>query len=218
MKGKQTKFDCERKQLSNGTDEYILSLLIRNVEDEAPENAYVRFLVNTPYDQVVHFFKWEYWNIWKFYEHVPIAYSKVSGFVTPQSVSKSNKNITTAFKGPESTKIFFRLTPTHYGDEIESQNFEGYQVFVEEYQRGSVVNKRNMINSVLPNGMRSEGFDLELVSTVGDTIQHVEVHRTKSIIEVIAYILGFIAGFVIISHVLKYFLSKEEYFKGLERE
>jgi hypothetical protein len=217
-KGKNSNFECIRNQLSNGTDEYNLSLLIKNIEDEAPDNAYVRFKVDLPYNQVVHFFKWKYWNIWKYYEYIPIAYSKVSGFVTPQMVSKSNKNITAAFKGPESTKIFFRLTPTHYGDEVESQNFEGYQVFVEEYQRGSVVNKRNMVNPILPNGIRSEGFDIELISTVGDTVQHVEVHRTKSIIEVIAYIFGFIAGFVIISHALKHFLSKEEYFKGLERE
>jgi len=212
------RFNCIRTPLSNGTDAYNLSLMVKHVEDEAPEHAYVRFVVDSEYNQVFHFFKWEYWNIWHFYEHIPISYSKLSGFVTPQMMARSNKNITTAFKGPDSTKIFFKLTPTHYGNEIESQNFEGYQVFIEEYQRGSVVNKRTMSNSVLANGDKSAGFDLELVSTVGDTLFHVEVQRVKSVIEVIAYIFGFTAGFVIVSHLLKHFLSKEEYFKGLDRE
>ena len=211
-------YSCTRKQLSNGTDAYILSLLIKDVEDDAPEQAYVRFLVDSDYNQVFHFFKWEYWNVWKFYDTIPTSYSKLSGFVSPQLMHRSNKNITSAFKGPESTKIFYKLIPTHYGNEIESQNFEGYEVIVEEYQRGSVVNKGTMANKELISGEINAGFDLELVSSVGDTMYHVHVQRVKSIIEVIAYIFGFMAGFIIIAHLLKYFLSKEEYFRALDRE
>jgi len=193
-------------------------LLIKNVDEDAPKEAYVRFLIESNYDQVFHFFKWEYWNIWKFYEHIPLAYSKISGVVSPETLSRKNKNITTAFKGPESTIIFYSLTPTHYENEIDGQNYEGYQVFVEEIKRGSMVNKRTMNNIFLSNGEGNQGFDLELVTSVGQTTQKVEIHRIRSLIEVIAYIFGFIAGFVIVSHILKHFLSKEEYFKGLERE
>ena len=211
-------FSWARKEISKGTDAYTLTLLIKDIQDEAPEQAYIRFVVDSDYNQVYHFFKWEYWNVWKFYESIPISYSKLSGFVSPQMMTRSNKNITSAFKGPESTKIFYKLTPTHYGNEIESQNFEGYEVFVEEYQRGSVVNKRTMANSMLISGEKNAGFDLELVSSVGDTVYHVHVQRVKSIIEIIAYIFGFMAGFIIIAHLLKYFLSKEEYFRALDRE
>jgi hypothetical protein len=133
-------------------------------------------------------------------------------------MTKSNKNITTGFKGGESTKLFFNLTPTHYSNEVESSNFKGYQVFFDQFVRGSVVNKRNMVNEYDAFGNKVAGFDLEMVSSVSDTVIHIEVQRVRSIIELIAYVFGFLAGFVFISRVLKHFLSKEEYFKGLERE
>ena len=193
--------------------------MIKNVQYyEAPDHAFVRFIVDSDYTQIVHFFKWEYWNIWQFYNVSPTAYSKISGYTTPQKMYKNNQNITAGFKGPESTKIFYKLIPTHYGNEIEGQNYEGYQVFTDEVQRGYSVNKRNMVNQKTPDTRPNSGFDLELVSSVGDTLLHVQVQRVKSIIETIAYIFGFIAGLIIVSHMLKNVLSKEEYFKSLDRE
>jgi len=215
---KNKDFTCERNQLSTGTDEYVLTLKVYDIKDEAPEHAFVRFTIDSDYEQIYHFFKYEYWNIWRFYEKYPISYSKVSGFMTPQMTSKSNSNITSAFRGPESSKLQFRLTPTHYGNEIESQNFEGYEVFLDNYDRGSVVNKRNMADSNIESGQASKGLSIELFSHVSDTINHVQVQRQKSLLETLAYVLGFTAGFVIIAHILKYFLSKEDYFSGLDRE
>jgi len=215
---KNKHFTCKRSQLASGTDEYELTLKVYDIKDEAPEHAFVRFTVDSDYEQIFHFFKWEYWNIWRFYQQYPISYSQLSGFVTPQMVTRSNSNITAAFRGPETSKLDFRLTPTHYGNEIESQNFEGYQVFLEEYDRGSIVNKRNMANSRVPSGEASKGINIELFSHVGDTINHVQVQRNKSLLETLAYVFGFMAGFVIVAHVLKYFLSKEDYFRGLDRE
>lgn len=212
------KLTCVRRSLTTGTDEYEVTLNIRDIKDEAPEHAFVRFSVDSEYEQIFHFFKWEYLNIWRFYENTPISYSQVSGFVTPQGVTRSNKNITSAFRGPETTKLQFKLTPTHYGNEIESQNFEGYQVFLEDIQKGSVINKRNMANSHIESGELSAGLNIEILTSVGDTLNHVQVQRVKSFLEILAYILGFTAGFVIIAHLLKYFLSKEEYFKSLDRE
>jgi hypothetical protein len=205
-------FSCQRLALSNGTDEYTLTLVINDIKDEAPEHAFVRFSVNSDYDQIFHFFKWEYWNIWRFYENIPISYSKLSGFVTPQMVTKSNKNITSAFRGQETSKLKFKLTPTHYGNEIDSLNFEGYQVYLEDYERGSVISKRNMADR------DNAGINIELFSHVSDTLNHVQVQRVKSLLETIAYVFGFTAGFTGIAYILKHFLSKEEYFKGLDRE
>lgn len=215
---KNKDFKCERKQLANGTDEYELTLKIYDIKDEAPENAFVRFSVDSDYEQIFHFFKWEYWNIWRFYEKFPTSYSKISGFVTPQMTTKSNRNITSAFRGPESSDLKFKLTPTHYGNEIESKNFEGYQVFLEEYDRGATINKRNMADGLLPSGLPSSGINIEMFSHVSDTLNHVQVQRQKSLLETLAYIFGFMAGFVLIAHLLKYLLSKEDYFKGLDRE
>jgi hypothetical protein len=211
-------FSCERKQLSNGSDEYELILKINDIKDEAPEHAFVRFEVDSDYEQIFHFFKWEYWNIWRFYETIPISYSKISGFVTPQMTAKSNSNITSAFRGPEATELKFKLTPTHYGNEIESRNFEGYQVFLEEYDRGATINKRNMAKELEPSGEPSKGINIEMFSHVSDSLNHVQVQRQKSILETLAYIFGFVAGFVLIAHLLKYILSKEDYFRGLDRE
>jgi hypothetical protein len=215
---KNKNFSCKRNQLSPGTDEYQIVMKINDIRDEAPEHAFVRIEVDSDYEQIYHFFKWEYWNIWRFYQNYPISYSKVSGFVTPYMVSKSNRNITSAFRGPDTSKLQFRLTPTHYGNEIESHNFEGYQVFLEEYDRGSVVNKRNMAHAMLPSGEASAGLNIELFSHVSDSLNHVQVQRNKSLLETLAYVFGFMAGFVIIAHILKYFLSKEDYFKSLDRE
>mmetsp|Transcript_9019 Transcript_9019/g.10190 ORF Transcript_9019/g.10190 Transcript_9019/m.10190 type:complete len:194 (+) Transcript_9019:477-1058(+) len=191
---------------------------INGIQDEAPVDALIRFSVDSEYEQIYHFFKWEYWNIWRFYDTIPTSYSKISGFATPQMMSSSNKNITSAFRGQSSTKLFFKLNPTHYGNELESQNFQGYQVFLDNIKTGGAVNKRNMANTHTETGEPSAGINIELWSTVGDTLSHVQVQKTKSILETLAYILGFAAGLVLIAHLVKYFLSKEEFFRGMDRE
>ena len=193
--------------------------MIKNVRYyEAPDHAFVRFIVDSDYTQIVHFFKWEYWNIWQFYGTSPSAYSKISGYTTPQEIHKYNQNITTGFKGPESTKIFYNLEPTNYENKIEGQRYEGYQVFVDEVQRGYSVNKRNMVNEKTPDARSNSGFDLELVSSVGDTVYTVQVEHVRGIVETMIYIFGFIAVLMLVSFIMKKLLSKEKYFKSLERE
>ena len=215
---KNKQFTWNRKTLGTGTDEYTLLMNIFNIQDEAPDKAFVRFQINSGFDQIFHFFTWEYWNIWSFYNSVPGSYSKLSGFMTPQMLTRSNKNITSAFRGPNTNKLYFKLTPTHYGDEIESGNFEGYQVFLDKYERGSVVSKRTIQRKYTAKDTISEGMTIEMISNTGDTLNHVRVEKSTSILELFAYILGFPAGFALIAHVLKYFLSKEEYFRALDRE
>ena len=191
---------------------------IANIKDESPSNAFVKFSVDSEFEQIFHFFKWEYWNVWKFTDSAPVSYSKLSGFMTPQMLTRSNKNITSAFRGPETTKMYFKLIPTHYGNLIESQNFEGYQVFLDKYSKGSVVNKRNFQTMKTEKGEPSQGLSIEMISNIGETLNHVRVENSRSVLELLAYILGFPAGFVLIAHVAKYFLSKEDYFRGLDRE
>ena len=215
---KNKQFTCTKRTLSGGTDEYSLEMKILDIRDEAPINAFVKFTVDSDFEQIFHFFKWEYWNVWRFYGLVPASYSKLSGFMTPQMLTRSNKNITSAFRGPETNKVFFKLIPTHYGNMIESQNFEGYQVFLEKYDKGSVINKRNFQTLKTEKGEPSQGLSIELVSSIGDTLNHVRVENSRSILELLAYILWFPAGFALVAHVIKYFLSKEDYFRGIERE
>ena len=191
---------------------------IYNIQDEAPENAFVRFQVDSEFEQIFHFFKWEYWNIWSFSYSVPGSYSKLSGFMTPQMLTRSNKNITSAFRGPETNKIHFKLIPTHYGDQIESNNFEGYQVFLDKYEKGSVVSKRNIQINKTVKGEPSQGIAIEMISDTGNTLNHVRVTRSISILEILAYIFGIPAGIALVAHILKYFLAKEEYFRALDRE
>lgn len=162
---------------------------VLDIKDEAPVNAFIKFTVDSDFEQIFHFFKWEYWNVWKFYESIPSSYSKLSGFMTPQMLTRSNKNITSAFRGPKENKIYFNLIPTHYGNIIESQNFEGYQVFLDKYDKGSVINKRNFQILKTERGEPSQGLSIEMFSNIGETLTHVRVDSSVTVLELLVYIL-----------------------------
>ena len=193
--------------------------MIKNVQYyDVSYHAFVQFMVDSDYTQIVHFFKWEYWNIWKFYGTSPLAYSKISGYTTPQKMHKFDQNITAGFKGPESTKIFYNLIPTYYDNKIEGQSYKGYQVYADEVHRGSTVNKRNMVNEKTPDAWSNSGFDLELDSSIVDAVYTVQVEHARGIVKTMIYILGFIAVLMLVSFIMKKLLSKQNYFKSLERE
>ena len=131
---------------------------------------------------------------------------------------KFDQNITAGFKGPESTKIFYNLIPTYYDNKIEGQSYKGYQVYADEVHRGSTVNKRNMVNEKTPDAWSNSGFDLELDSSIVDAVYTVQVEHARGIVKTMIYILGFIAVLMLVSFIMKKLLSKQNYFKSLERE
>ena len=151
-------------------------------------------------------------------ESYPVAYSEVSGIMTPQSMEASNKNITTAFKGPKTTHITLDLTPTSYVSEIDSYSYSGYWSYYKDVERGSVVNKRTMLLQYTPEGYENKGLNIEFVCSTTNKIYQVRVSRNRTMIEIFAFILGSIAGFVFIARTIKYCLEDMEYFKAKDRE
>ena len=193
-------------------------MILFNIQDNPPNKEYVRFRVKSGFEQVFHFFTWEYWNIWSRNSSIPGSFSKIKGYSTPHTVGNSNKNITAAFRGPFVNKVFFSLTPTKYGGDVEDENIEGYQVNYQTFIKGSVVSKRNIMNKNTNLKWKSEGITIDLISSTKSTLSTIEFQKSTTTIEFLAFIFGFPAGLALIAHALKYFLAKREYFRALDRE
>lgn len=95
--------------------EFMLTGLSGSLKNES-----LRFSIDSEFNRVFHFFEWKFTSIWDMLESYPIAFSEASGIMTPQTIERANKNITTAFKGPITTHIYLDLTPTSYVSEPDS--------------------------------------------------------------------------------------------------
>lgn len=145
------------------------------------------------------------------------AWSELQGTMTPQPLKETNKNITAAFKGDVPSVIYFSLIPTHYVDEVAAVNYKGYRVHLSKFERGSTVNKRTLTNKYTALGDDLEGFQVQFMLNTATTLFQVRIERIKSIIELFAYMLGFLAGFILVVRVAKYYLLRETYFLELEK-
>jgi len=47
------------------------------------KNESIFFLIDSEYNRVFHFFEWKFTSIWDMIENHPVAYSEVSGIMTP---------------------------------------------------------------------------------------------------------------------------------------
>lgn len=145
------------------------------------------------------------------------AFSEVEQIMAPQTISDLNLNITSAFKGPETTALYLSLIPTHYVNEAEGVIHNGYRVHLNDFKRGSTVNKRNLINQYMATGAELSGFSVTFILNNNELYFQVRIQKVRSILEVLAYMLGFLAGFILIVRAAKYYLLKERYFLELEK-
>lgn len=158
-------------------------------------------------------------SVWEYdFADRPLAYSEVQGIMTPQAIKESNKNITTGFKGPDPTLLYFNLIPTHYVNEIEGIVRDGYRIHFADHIRGTTVNKRTLVNEYTASGEDFRGFKVQLWMTNNEMLFQVRVQKIKSILEVLSFMLGFLAGFILVVRVAKYYLLKETYFLELEKQ
>jgi len=209
---------CERTRLNEFTDVYKLKMVYKEIEAQQIKDQFISIRFETDFTQAVHFFEWKFKAVWDYgYMDYATAYSELSGIMTPQDVKNSNKNITSAFKGPQPTVLNLNLIPTHYVNEVEGVVHNGYRVHFADFQRGSIVNKRTLVNEFLSTGEKFEGFSMFFVMNNNQEYFQVRIQKIKSILEVIAYMLGFLSGFILIVRGIKYYLLKETYFLELEK-
>ncbi len=213
-RAKDSDFTCQREVLSEFSDAYHISYTARNIARGLPRDQTVRFVVDSEYNRVFHFFKWSFTSIWDWSGDFPDAFSETSGICTPQAIHESNKNVTTAFKGPVTTHIGIELTPTSYVSEPDEYAYSGYRTYYEGVERGSVVNKRTMLLKTTADGYENKGLDIGFVTQMTNKIYQVRVIRIRSLIEICAFILGSIAGFVFVARVIKNCLGDKEYFRA----
>lgn len=90
--------------------------------------------------------------------------------------------------------MYIDLTPTYYVNEIEGIRYQGYRGHLKNYERGSIVNERTMLNSRTPRGFPNEGFELEFITETNENVYQVRVVRHRSFLEIMALILGLVAG------------------------
>ncbi|CAI2376833.1 unnamed protein product [Moneuplotes crassus] len=212
-------FKCERNRLNDFTDEYNLKIGFKDIPKGDIKDQIIYISLKSDYSYAFHFFRWKFTSVWKYgFEDYPTAFSEIEGVMTPQKMLDSNKNITKAFKGPEPTSLHMSLIPTHYVNEIEGKNHKGYRVQLNEFSRGSTVNKRNLVNRYIAGGRDLQGLNIQFIVNSSDRFYQVRIQRIKSILEVIAYMLGFLAGFIIIVRAAKYYLLRETYFLEIEKQ
>ena len=129
------------------TDAYSLEIIMKNILFGDPNDQSLRIEIDSDFNQIFHFFDWKFRSIWAWKsEDYEEAYSEASGIMTPQEIHSANKNITTAFKGQDTTEIYISLAPTKYISEVDSYNYNGYRTYFNRIDRGSVVTERNMLN------------------------------------------------------------------------
>lgn len=201
------------------TDAYTFKLQYREIPKQDIKDQFVSVELKSDYTYAFHFFEWKFRAVWEYgFGDFPLAYSEVEGILTPQAVKDSNKNITSAFKGPVPTMMYFTLIPTQYVNEVEGVAHTGYRVHLNDFERGSTVNKRTLVNRYQATGEEFTGFRVQLMINNGSTLYQVRIQKIKSILEVVAYMLGFLAGFILIVRGAKYYLLKETYFLELEKQ
>ena len=128
-----------------------------------------------------------------------------------------NIHIGTAFKGPKVTHINLLLTPTFYNRDIDGAS-SGYRTFFDNVERGSVVNKRSMLQKYTPEGYENRGLDLEFKVNVDKDIFVVKVIQVRGIFELSAFGLGILAGLAFIARCFKTCLGSVQYFKNKDQE
>lgn len=215
----QTTSECVRKRLNEFTDAYTIKLAYKNLPRQEIENQFINLDMNFEYTHAVHFFHWKFRTVWCYgYMDMATAYSEVEGIMTPQTVRELNKNITSAFKGPMPNILDIALIPTHYVNEVESVVHKGYRTHLVDVERGSTVNKRTLVNRYSATGDELKGFSIMFRVNNGNMLYQVRIQKIRSILEVLAYMFGFLAGFVLLVRGAKYYLLKETYFLELEKQ
>lgn len=209
---------CQREILSEYSDAYHINFEIRDIPGGSPNEGNIRFEIDSENNRIFHFFKWKFMSIWEERDKIPTAFSEIESIMTPQDTHSLNKNITSAFKGPETTHVVLELTPTSYVSEPDDYSYSGYRTYFDHVVRGGVVNRRSMLLSHTPQGFDNKGLDIEFVTTTSNKIYQVRVIRIRSFIEIMAFILGSIGGMVFIARVLKSWMGDKEYFRAKDRE
>ena len=209
---------CKRERLNDFTDVYTLKSVYKNVPKDKDATRLINIKLRSNYTQVVHFFHWKLKSVWEYdFSDNPLVYSESEGIMTPQDIKDQNLNITKAFKGPDPTILFFDLVQTHYVNEIEGVVRDGYRVSYTNYKRGSTVNKRTLINQYQYSGENLEGLEVQFQLKDNKMLSQIRIQKIKSILEVLAFMLGFLAGFVLVVRTTKFYLLKETYFLEMER-
>ena len=215
---KEASMECKRSRLNEFSDEYTIKLKFKDLEESKITQEFMNIQLNTDHTFAFHFFKWKFRSVWEYgFNEMPVAFSEMEGIMSPQKVVNSNKNITKAFKGPDPTYLSISLIPTHYINEVEATNHDGYRVHLEKFWRGSTVNKRTLVNRYLATGKELKGMTVHFEINKSEMFFQVRIEKVKSILEVLAFMLGFLAGFILLVRAIKYYLLKETYFLELEK-
>jgi hypothetical protein len=215
----ESSVDCKRNRLNEFTDEYILKLKYVGIPKQEIKDQFINIEFISDYTYAFHFFQWKFKSVWDYgFADAATSYSEVESIMTPQTNKDTNKNITAAFKGPTPTLINIDLIPTHYVNEVEGNFHEGYRVHLADFYRGSTVNKRTLVNKYIASGEELQGMQVQFVVSSSPILFQVRIQKVRSILEVAAYMLGFLAGFILIVRAAKYYLLKERYFLELEKD
>ena len=196
-----------------------MNLLLDELSTTSPSDANILIKFKSENNRVYHFFKWQFKSYWTgSIKEDSSSYSMMSGIMAPHIFFNDNTNISAAFRGPDPNAIFVMLTPTYYFDEINNLNYSGYRVYHKNSQRGSVVNERTIMNPKTYDGMLSEDFNVKFQTSISSEVYNVRVLRLKTLIDIMAQIMGLLAGMAFISRFAKFLLMKCNVWVHLDRE
>lgn len=186
-------------------------------DGEDPSNSFIRFniqLNGLPSDSgtfYVHFFEWEFNSIWgkevDEENDCDSGCSKVKGFSVPHASEKQvleDYNFQDAFRGSSPTNINVLFTTAYYQNVLEESELAGYRVHVISVDKGSTVNMRNAMKGGEQN--TDMEFALQFKMTLSSNVYQIRVIMLKNIMEVLAEIMGFLAGMSFVARFTKQIL------------
>lgn len=152
----------------------------------------------------------------------------VKGFTIPtgDKSGELNFNMQDAFRGSIPTSINVLFTTAYYTNFLEDSELAGYRAHVQSVDKGSTVNMRTALkydkasqNYIAASSDKNDNimeFSVQFRMTLSQNVYQIRVIKLKSILEIMAEIMGFLAGMSFVARFSKQILLNNGVFKGYD--
>eukprot|EP00347_Sterkiella_histriomuscorum_P015300 403357546 len=174
----------------------------------------------------VHFFQWEFNSIWSKEvdeEDNCEGCSKVIGFTTPETPDQLY-NPNESFRGEQPTIVNVLLTPTFYQNMVDEIELSGYRAHLQNIEKGETINLRealkidmNTMKQNIGHPQANDVFKIKFQMNLSSNIYQIRVIQLKNILEALAEVMGFLAGFSFLARFSKHILVSNKVGRAYDR-
>ncbi|CDW72651.1 f-box protein [Stylonychia lemnae] len=200
---------------------YNIKIICEDCVKKDPTNSHIEIAIGqlNEFEKqsfYIHFFQWEFSSIWS--KEVDEAEqcegcSQVIGFTTPDSSDQQDFNFQETFRGDQPTVVSILLTPTFYQNMIDEIELTGYRAHLQNIEKGQTVNYRQAmkidnqtLRQTIGHSEVNDQFKIQFQMSLSSNIYQIRVIQLKNILEALAEVMGFLAGFSFIARFSKHIL------------